>query len=67
MYPEGTLHLLLHNRIYKKPAVPKKRGSVKACEIETAISRTESKGLKEKLMLDTGIIQAVKKILLYKH
>lgn len=34
---------------------------MKACEIETAISRTESKGLKEKLMLDTGIIQAVKK------
>lgn len=34
---------------------------MKACEIETAISRTESKGLKEKLMLDTSIIQAVKK------
>lgn len=34
---------------------------MKACETETAISRTESKGLKEKLMRDMGLIQAVKK------
>lgn len=45
----------------QKKAVPKKRGSMKACEIETVISRTESKGLKEELMLDMGITQAVEK------
>lgn len=32
---------------------------MKACETETAI-RTESKGLKEKLMRDMGIIKAKK-------
>lgn len=45
----------------QKPAVPKKRESTKACETETAISRTEPKGLKEKLRRDMGVIQAVKK------
>ena len=34
---------------------------MKICEIETVISRTESKGLKEKCMLDIGIVQAGKR------
>lgn len=42
-----------------KKAFPKKTGSTKACKTETATGRTEPKGLKEKLMLQTGRIQAV--------
>lgn len=34
---------------------------MKIREIETLISRTDSKGLKEKCMPDIGIIQAVKR------
>lgn len=41
--------------------IKKKKGKMKICEIETLISRTDSKGLKEKCMLDIGIIQALKR------
>lgn len=51
----------IHGRKYKKKAFPKNRGSMKACETETATGRTEPKGLKEKLMLQIGRIQAVNK------
>lgn len=57
----NTVPTAAQQKIRNSNIKKKKGGKMKIRKIETLTSRTDSKGLKEKCMLDIGIIQAVKR------